>query len=113
MSLHHVLQQLKYSPDLEGLSKYLEVLNYLFGEAKISGKTIELASSINVKLKEAVKIVEKANDPSQLVALTLDKEQSQLCLEILNEASFEAQYATLVLSIKKKLSQIITEQHNQ
>jgi hypothetical protein len=81
----------------------MESMQYFFNEASIKGADIDAVASIAQKLKEGGRQVAAFSDASQTIRIKVTSQEARICLEIINNATFQARHAELVSGMKKKL----------
>ncbi len=84
----------------------LQSLNYLFGQATIKGDQIELASELSKKLKNYTTRTQNVEDAHKQVSLPLSKAEASMCLNIIDESSFQARHCIMVLDLINRLENV-------
>ncbi|MBD3377015.1 hypothetical protein GF406_18450 [candidate division KSB1 bacterium] len=88
----------------------LQSLNYLFGQATIKGDQIELASELSKKLKDYTTRTQNVEDTGKQISLPMTKAEASMCLDIIDESSFQARHCIMVLDLMTKLENIANNQ---
>lgn len=90
----------------------IESLLYFFNEANIKGSEIEIWAALSQKLKEGQKEANAFVDTTQTVSVNLISQEAKLCIDVINNATFQAKWVELVLGIKRKLEKIAPSSSN-
>jgi hypothetical protein len=80
-----------------------ESMMFLFNQTQIKGSDVEVLAPLAKKLKAALEKAQAAEDKSEIIPLELSLQELQICLNVINNATFEARFAELVLSMKNKI----------
>jgi hypothetical protein len=81
----------------------MESLLCFFNEASVRGADIETWATLGQKLKTGAKEVAVFVDTTQVVSLPLNSREAKICIDIINDSTFQAKWVELVYSIKRKL----------
>ncbi len=81
----------------------VESMLFLYNQAPIKGTDVEVVAPLGAKLREGLQIARTQPDSLKPVKLMVSPNDVQICLSILNNSTFEARFAELVLGMKKKL----------
>jgi len=84
----------------------IESMLYFFNEANIRGADIEVWAALAQKLKAGQKEVAAFVDTSQTITLKLSAQEAKICVDIINNSTFQAKWVDLVLGLKRKLQKI-------
>ncbi|MBN1997484.1 hypothetical protein JW935_08035 [candidate division KSB1 bacterium] len=80
-----------------------ESMLFLFNQTTIKGSDVEVLLPLNKKLKDGLEKARVLEDKEEELVLKLTPQEIGICLNIINNATFEARYAELVFGMKKKL----------
>ncbi len=84
----------------------IEAMVYFFGEATIKGSDIELLAALSQKLKKAQKEAAAFTDTTQTIQLELSPQEAKICLDMINQATFQAKWVDMVLAMKRKFAAV-------
>ena len=85
----------------------VESMLFLYNHTTVKGAEVGLMAPIGAKLKAGLKKARALKDTTQTITLKLTPSQIQICLNIINNSTFEAKYAELVLGMKKKIMKLL------
>lgn len=88
----------------------MESMMFLFNETTIKGSDIDVLAALSQKLKAGVQESAAFSDTTQTVSLPLTAQEAQVCLNIINNATFQARFVELVLGMKQKLQLLAPSQ---
>ncbi len=88
----------------------VESMMFLFNKTQIKGSDVEVLAPLSKKLKNALEKAQQIEDKTQPVPLQLSLQELQICLNIINNATFEARFAELVLGMKQKIQELLPPQ---
>ena len=88
----------------------IESMAAIFNQTTIKGSEVEIIVPLNRKLKEALHKAQAIQNKQEAVPFKLTVQEASICLNIINNATFEARYAELVFGMKKKLQLLIPSQ---
>ena len=88
----------------------IESMAAIFNQTSIKGSEVEIIVPLNRKLKEALQKAQTIQNKQEAVPFKLTVQEARICLNIINNATFEARYAELVFGMKKKLQLLIPTQ---
>ncbi len=80
-----------------------ESMMFLFNQTQIKGSDVEVLAPLAKKLKAALEKAQATEDKTEIIPLELSLQELQICLNVINNATFEARFAELVLSMKNKI----------
>ncbi len=86
----------------------VESMLFLYNQAPIKGSDVEIIAPLGMKLREGLRVAQTQSDSLKPVKLLFSGDDVQICLNILNNSTFEARFAELVLGMKKKLEALLT-----
>ena len=91
------VKDLKFSP------AEVESMLFLYNQTSVKGADVEIVAPVGVKLRAGLGEARALKDTTQKVVLQVTAAETQICLQIIQNSTFEAKYAELVLGMKKKL----------
>ena len=95
------VKDLKFSP------AEVESMLFLFNHTSVKGADVEVVAPVGVKLRAGLVDARALKDTTQKVVLQVTAAETQICLQIIQNSTFEAKYADLVLGMKKKLVKLL------
>ncbi|MBN2357366.1 hypothetical protein JXO59_14730 [candidate division KSB1 bacterium] len=84
----------------------IESMVYFFGEANVKGSDIEILATLSQKLKKGQKEASAFTDTTQTIQLDLTPGEAKICLDIINDATFQAKWVEMVYGMKRKLEKM-------
>ncbi len=87
-----------------------ESMVFLFNQTTIKGSDVDVVAPLSKKLNTALKSAKALEDKTKPVPIELSLQELQICLNVINNATFEARYAELVLGMKSKIKAVLPSQ---
>lgn len=81
----------------------IQTLFLFYNGTKIKGSDVELFAPIGLKLREGFKQAQNIKDSTSTISLNLTLNEIGICFNIIQNSTFEAKYAPLILQLKEKL----------
>ena len=85
----------------------VESMLFLYNQTSVKGSDVEVVAPVGVKLRDGLTQARTLKDTTQNVVLKLTPAETQICLQIIQNSTFEAKYAELVLGMKNKLLKLL------
>lgn len=85
----------------------VESILFLYNQTSVKGSDVEIVVPVGIKLRVGLKKARALKDTTKTIKLNLTVTDVQVCLNIIQNATFEARYAELVLGMKKKLVKLL------
>jgi hypothetical protein len=99
--MSQVEKELKFTP------AEVESMLFLYNQTSVKGADVEVVAPVGVKLRDGLTQARTLNDTTQKVILKVTAAETQICLQIIQNSTFEAKYAELVLGMKNKLVKLL------
>ena len=96
-----VEKELKFTP------AEVESMLFLYNQTSVKGADVEVVAPVGEKLRNGLIQARALKDTTQKVVLKVTAAETQICLQIIQNSTFEAKYAELVLGMKKKLVKLL------
>jgi hypothetical protein len=84
----------------------VESMLFLYNQTTVKGSDVEIVAPVGAKLKAGLKAARALNDTTKMITLKFNPTQAKVCLNIIQNSTFEAKYAELVLGMKHKLQKL-------
>ena len=85
----------------------VESMLFLYNHTTVKGTEVGLVAPVGAKLKAGLTKARALKDTTKTITLNLNPNEIQICLNIINNSTFEAKYAELVLGMKRKLVELL------
>lgn len=85
----------------------VESMLFLYNQTSVKGADVEMIAPLGVKLRAGLNEARALQDSTKSIKLKLIPVEVQLCLGIIENSTFEAKYAELVLGMKRKLQALM------
>lgn len=102
-----MVEVLRFSPN------EAESMLCLFNRTPVSGGDVERIAGLGKKLADGFAEAKKQKHAEQTVAIPLNCQEIRYCLAIINQSTFQAKYAGLVLGMKQKLTRLLVPAKNE
>ena len=85
----------------------VESMLFLYNQTTIKGADVDMVAPLGAKLKAGLKEARTQKDTTKTIILKVTPTELQICLNIIENSSFEAKYAELVAGMKRKLLSLL------
>ncbi len=85
----------------------VESMLFLYNKTTVKGSEVEIVVPVGVKLRSGLKKARALKDTTKSITLELTPTDVQVCLNIIQNSTFDALYAELVLGMKQKLIKLL------
>lgn len=93
--------------DLRFTPAEVESMLFLYNQTSVKGAEVELVAPVGIKLRAGLKEARALTDTTKTIVLKFNSTDTQICLGIIQNSTFEAKYAELVLGMKRKLEELL------
>lgn len=98
---------------LEFTPAEMESMLFLYNQTTVKGADVEVVAPLGVKLRAGLNEARTMKDTTGVLTLQLTLAEVQICLYIIQQSTFEAKYASLILNMKRKLEAILPPELKQ
>ena len=92
---------------LEFTPEEMESMLFLYNQTIVKGSDVEIVAPLGVKLRTGLNEARTMKDTTKILILQLTLAEVQICLYIIQQSTFEAKYASLILGMKRKIEAIL------
>ena len=93
--------------DLHFTPAEVESMLFLYNQTSVKGAEVELVAPVGMKLRAGLREARTLTDTTKTIVLKFNTTDAQICMGIIQNSTFEAKYAELVLGMKRKLEKLL------